>query len=103
MMKSFLKKYLKFFVGVGVLLIAIFVFVQTQKTTALESGQLKDWRSASVERRNAAIKVLTASENNSELLIKCVDKMATLPDSGDMPVRDAVELCFVGIQLKDNI
>jgi hypothetical protein len=102
-MKAFLKKYFKFFVGVGVLLVAIFVFVQTQKTTALESGQLKDWRSASIERRNTAIKVLTASETNSDLLIKCVDKMATLPDSGDMPVRDAVELCFVGIQLKSNI
>ena len=102
-MKNFLKKYLKFFVGIGVLLIAIFVFVQTQKTTALESGQLKHWRSASVERRMAAIKVLTASENNLDLLVKCVDKIASLPDSGDMPVRDAVELCFVGVQLQENI
>ena len=102
-MKKFVKKYLKFFVGIGVLILAIFVFVQTQKTTALESGQLKNWRSASVQRRVAAVKVLTASENNLELMVKCVDKIATLPDSGDMPVRDAVELCFVGMQLKENI
>ena len=102
-MKKFLKKYLKLFVGIGVLILAVFVFVQTQKTTALESGQLKNWRSASVQRRIAAVKVLTASENNLELLVKCVDKIATLPDSGDMPVRDAVELCFVGMQLKENI
>lgn len=102
-MKKFLKKYLTFFVGIGVLVLAIFVFVQTQKTTALESGQLKNWRSASVQRRIAAIKVLTASENNLDILVKCVDKITTLPDSGDMPVRDAVELCFVGMQLKENI
>jgi len=102
-MRKFLKKYLIFFVGIGVLILAIFVFVQTQKTTALESGQLKSWRSASVQRRIAAVRVLTASENNLDLLVKCVDKIATLPDSSDMPVRDAVELCFVGVQLKENI
>ena len=102
-MKSFLKKYLVFFVGIGVLLMAVFIFIQTQKTTALESGQLKNWRSASIERRYAAVKVLTASEDNMDLLVKCVDKMATLSDSSDMPVRDAVELCYVGIQLKNNI
>ena len=102
-MKKFLKKYLKFFIGIGVLILAVFVFVQTQKTTALESGQLKNWRSASVQRRIAAVKVLTASENNLEFLVKCVDKIATLRDSGDMPVRDAVELCFVGMQLKESI
>lgn len=102
-MKKFLKKNLKFLIGVGVLLFVVLVFVQTQKTTALESGQLKDWRAASIERRLDAIKILTASEKNLELLIKCVDKMANLPDSSDMPVRDAVQLCLMGVQLKDNI
>jgi len=89
--------------GIGVLLMAVFVFFTVpRKETALESAQLKDWHSATVERRIAAAKVMTASEDNLGLLVACVDKMATLPDSGDMPVRDAMELCFVGIQLKNN-
>ncbi len=102
-MVKFLKKYLKFLIGVGVLLVVVLVFVQTQGATSLESGLLKDWRGAAVERKTDAIKILTASDADADLLVKCVDKMATLPDSSDMPVRDAVQLCLMGIRLKSNI
>ncbi len=100
---KFLKKSLIFVVGLGVLLLVVFIFAQLQKTTALETGTLKDWRAASIERRVAAVKILRASDDNVEILVKCVDKMATLPESSDMTVRDATELCFVGVQLKENI
>ena len=103
-MKKFLVRSIIFVVGIGVLLLAIFVFFTLpRQDAALESAYLKDWRGATVERRVAAAKVLTASENNLELLVACVDKMATLPDSTDMPVRDAMELCFVGMQLKNTV
>ena len=98
-----LKKILLFIVGIFALLFVISVFIRIQKTTSLESGTLKDWRSASIERKAAAVKILRASDDNLEILIKCVDKMATLPDSSDMTVRDATELCFMGVQLKENI
>ena len=100
---KFLKKGLIFFVGLGVLLFVVFIFTQVQKPTALETGTLKDWRAASIERRVAAIKILRASDDKMDLLVKCVDKMANLPDSSDMSVRDATELCFMGVQLKENI
>ena len=99
-MKQFIKKYIKFIIGIMVLMLVVVVFVQTMKTTALETGLLKDWRSA---RRENAVKVLTASDKDLGLLVACVDKMAELPDSGDMSVRDAAELCYVGLQLKNNI
>lgn len=103
-MKKFIKKYLKFIIGVCVLLCVVFAFVtMPRKSTSLETAKLKDWRAASLERRIAAAKILTATDTNLDLLVACVDKMATLPDSADMPVRDAAELCFVGIKLKDNI
>ena len=103
-MKKIIVRSIVFVVGVGVLLMAIFVFFTLpRQDAALESAQLKDWHGATVERRIAAAKVLTASESNLELLVACVDKMATLPDSADMPVRDAMELCFVGIQLKNSM
>ncbi|MBO4480306.1 MAG: hypothetical protein J5742_01610 [Alphaproteobacteria bacterium] len=103
-MKKFIKKYLKFIIGICVLLLAVFLFAtMSRKSTSLETGTLKDWRDASVERRIAAAKILTASENDLNLLVSCVDKMATLPESSNMPVRDATELCFVGIKLKENI
>ncbi len=100
---KFLKKSLIFVVGIFALLAAVYMFVGAQKTTSLETGTLKDWRAASIERKGAAIKILRASDDNMDMLIKCVDKMATLPDSSDMAVRDATELCFMGMQLKENI
>ena len=102
-MKRFIKTFWKFFVGIGVLLLAVLVFTQTRKTISLETGKLSDWQKSAVERKMTAVKVLTASNDNLELLVKCVDKIATLPDSADMPVRDATELCFMGIKLKDTI
>ena len=30
-------------------------------------------------------------------------QMATLPDSGEMAIRDAASLCYTGIQLKENL
>ena len=103
-MKKILVRGMIFTLGVGVLLLAIFVFFTLpRKDAAFECEHLKDWRGATVERRITAARVLTASENNLDLLVACVDKMATLPDSADMPVRDAMELCFVGMQLKNNM
>lgn len=103
-MKKFIKKYLKFIIGICVLLGVVFVFVtMPHRSSSLETGKLKDWRAASIERRIAAAKILTASDTNLDLLVACVDKMATLPESADMPVRDAAELCFMGIKLKENI
>ena len=101
---KFIKKYLKFIIGIGVLLAAVFAFFTIPRDgSKLEVGTLKEWRAAETERRIAAVRVLTASDEPNEGVVACVDKMATLPDSSDMAVRDAVELCFVGYQLKNNI
>lgn len=100
---QFIKKYLKFIIGVCVLILVIVLFFMAQRSNDLESGYIKDWRAASLERRTAAVKILVASDNNSELLVQCVDKIATLPESGEMAIRDAVSLCYTGIQLKENI
>lgn len=99
---KFLKKYLKFFIGVAVLIFVVVVFFLAQRSGDLEGANLKKWRSADVERRITAVKILTASDENSELLVQCVDKIASLPESGEMAVKDAVSLCYTGILLKEN-
>ena len=84
-------------------MLGLFLFVQIQKNGDLESKNLHSWQKASLNDRAAAVKILTASEENTDLIIQCVDKIATLPDSAEMTVRDATELCFMGIKLKGNI
>lgn len=97
-----IKKYLKFIIGIAVLLVVIVVFMLVMQTSDLENGDLKKWRAADLDARMAAAQIMSASDENLELLVQCVDKMASLPDSGEMAVRDAMSLCYTGIQLKAN-
>lgn len=99
----FVKKYLKFIIGIAVLIFAIIVFLLAQRSSNLESEILRNWPSASLERRQAAVKILTASDENTDLLVQCVDKIASLPESSEMAVKDAVSLCYTGLLLKENV
>lgn len=99
---KFIKKYLKFVIGIAVLVFVVVMFFFAVKNSDLENGNLKKWRSADLNRRTAAAQILAASDEDLDLLVQCVDKIATLPDSGEMAVRDAVALCYTGIQVNQN-
>lgn len=99
---NFIKKYFKLLVGTAVLILVVIVGFFAMRSNDLETGSLKDWRAASLERRISATKIVVGSDDNTDLLVACVDKMATLPDAGEMAVRDAVSLCNMGIVLKSN-
>lgn len=99
-----MKFVLKFFLGIAVLVIAFFVFFNTQKANDLATHNLKHWAATSVEQRTATTRVIMASdEADIDLITACVNKMATLPDAHEMIVRDAISLCHTGIILKENI
>lgn len=100
---KFLKKYLKFFIGIAALVLVFVVFVMTQRSENLETATLKKWPSASLERRIAAAKILTGTDQNADLIVRCIDKIAAMPDSGEMEIRDAASLCYTGIQLRENM
>ncbi len=100
---KFIKKYMKILIGIAALILVFVVFVMTQRSENLETAALKKWPAASMERRLAAAKILTGSDENAELIVQCIDKIAAMPDSGEMAVRDAASLCYTGIQLKENL
>lgn len=95
------KKYLKLAIGAAVLILVVCVMFFVRNSGSLENTTLKSWPSTSLERRLAAVRILSGDEKNAELLVKCVDKIATLPDAGEMAVRDAVSLCNTGIQIQE--
>lgn len=99
---KFIEKYFKLFVYVAVVIVSIVVFFLSQRGSVLESGTLKNWLAASDTARVAAVKVLTASSENADLISACVTKMAQLPDSAEFSVSDAVRLCGLAVQLKEN-
>ena len=93
----------KFLLGIAVLLAVFFIFFHTQRSNDLAVGNLKNWASASNDQRIATVKVAIAGDDDIDLIVACVNKMATLPDSHEMIVRDAISLCHTGIVLKQNI
>jgi len=100
---NFIKKYFKILIGVAALILVFMIFIMSQRSENLETAPLKKWPAESLERRIAAAKILAGTDDNAELIVQCIDKIATLPDSAEMAVRDAASLCYTGIQLKDNL
>jgi len=99
-----IKHHLKLFIGIAVLILFIFMFFFFQKSSDLESNSMSRWASVSIERRTAAIKILTGGDaDNEELMLQCMNKVASLPDSKEMSIRDCATLCYTGIKLKQNI
>ncbi len=99
-----MKSVLKFLLGIAVLLAVIFIFFHTQSSNDLAVGNLKNWAAASAEQRTTTARVIVASDDaNIDLIVACVNKMAALPDSHEMIVRDAISLCYTGIILKENL
>jgi hypothetical protein len=99
---NFIKTHIKFIIGILALGLVAVVFFISMKPQDLETGDLRAWMSASNSRREAAVEILTGSQENIGMMVACIDKMATLPDSGKVKVRDAASLCAVGIALRDN-
>jgi hypothetical protein len=101
---AFVRKNVLFIVGIAVLLLVGITFFATMKAEgSLEDGSLSKWRGAAESRRIAAVKILTGSEQNNEIMVACLDKMALLPESGTLKIKDAAALCLTGVLLKDNL
>lgn len=98
-----MKSILKFVLGVAVLLAMFFIFFHTQNSSNLENGTLKHWLSASNDQRVATVKVAVAGEGDIDLIVACVNKIASLPDSNEMDVTTAIVLCHTGNVVKENI
>jgi hypothetical protein len=98
-----LKTSLKLVIGIAVIVLVAVLFLFMNKSGNLENGNLKHWAASGAERRAAAVKILTGGEEHTDLMVACLNKMASLPDSADMPLRDAASLCYTGIQLKEHI
>ena len=98
-----MKSVLKFILGIAVLVAVFFVFFHSQHRNNLEKDTLKHWVSASNDQRIAAVRVAVAGEGDIDLIVACVNKIATLPDSGEMDVTTAIVLCHTGSEIKENI
>jgi hypothetical protein len=98
---KFIKSHLKLAIGILALGLAVALFfIAMRAQSNLEEGTLQKWLSASDSRRIAAVQILSGSDENTDLLVSCISRMASMPDAVNVKVRDAASLCAVGIGLR---
>jgi len=94
---------IKLFVKASIIIVVSAVFVVLgifiRPVTTFENAHMKKWLVLNEQQRAETVNRIVKNTENEELLLKCVDKIANLPDSNEMLIRDAVAICYSGIQL----
>ena len=100
---KFIKRIMKITIAcsVVVVLIVLGFFVKNGYNTFENSGMEK-WLSLTESQRIATLRRVVPNCDDNELLLKCVTRVAQLPDSDKMDIRDAIVICYNGIKLNEN-
>lgn len=94
---------IKLFVKVSIIVAVLTVFIVlglfVRPVSTFENSHMKKWLVLDNQQRISTLNRVVKNVDNQELLFKCVDKIAQLPDSNEMLIRDAIVLCYSGIQM----
>ena len=98
---------IKLFIKISIVVIVVSIFIVLgffiKPTQYFENSNMKKWTLLSDTQKINTLNNIIKDNSNQDLMIKCIDKIATLPDSGEMQIRDAAALCYGGIELNSNI
>lgn len=94
-----IKLVIKASIILGVLIIFVVLGIFVRPVTSFENSYMKKWLSLDEAQRVITIQRVVKNTSDQELLMKCVDKIASLPDSNEMLIRDAIVICHNGIQM----
>lgn len=83
----------------GIFLVLGF-FVKPIRT--FEKSHMNKWLTLSEQERITTVQRIVPNTESQDLLIDCVSKIATLPDSNKMIIHDAVVICYNGIKLSSE-
>ena len=83
--------------------IVCFCCVCVKHTYTFENSSIKKWAVLTESQRISTLKrIIPDTTQDMDLLIQCITKIAQLPDSGTMDIRDGAALCYNGIKLNNN-
>lgn len=97
-----IKLFIKASIIIGVLSVLIVLGIFVRPGVSFESAHMKKWLNLNEQQRILTINRVIKDTPDQELLVKCVNKIAGLPDSDDMLIRDAIVICNSGIQANIN-
>lgn len=94
-----IKRIIKISLAGFVLIVLIVLGFFVKPTYTFENSSLAKWTSLSESQQVATVKRIISKSTDQDLLLECVTKIAELPDSAKMNIRDAIVLCYNGIKL----
>jgi len=94
-----IKLFIKASIIIAVLCVFVVLGIFVRPSRTFENANMKKWTSLTEEQRVSTIERIIKDTADQELLIKCVEKIAGLPDSNEMLIRDAAAICYSGIQI----
>jgi len=94
---------IKLFVKISIVVAVFATFIVLgffiKPKTSFENANMKKWLGLSDEQKTDTTNRIITADVDQDLLIQCIDKIADLPDSEEMQIRDAAVLCYNGIKL----
>jgi len=93
-----IKLFIKISIIVGILITFVVLGLFVRPVTTFENAHMKKWLVLNDVQRIKTVERVVKTEEYQDLLIRCVDKIANLPNSNEMLISDAVAICYGGIQ-----
>ena len=97
---------IKLFIKISIVICVLSIFVIlgffVKPIRTFENYHMKKWTSLSEQDRIITVQKVILNAEDQDLLINCITKIASLPDSNTMIIHDAAVLCYNGIKLNTN-
>lgn len=97
-----IKRIIKVFIAVVILVLLILLGFFVKHTRTFEDANMKKWLELSASQQTQTVKRIIPQFDGDTLLVQCITKIAELPDSEKMNIRDAAVLCYNGIKINET-
>ena len=94
-----IKRAIKIAIALFVLVLFIVLGFFAQYNRTFENSNMKKWSKLTDSQKISTLNSVKRHMPDKDLMLACMDKIAELPDSHEMMIRDAASLCYNGIKL----
>lgn len=94
-----IKTFIKMSVAFGLVILFIFLGFFVKHKRSFENSNMGKWAALSDTQRIETLQKIIPNIEDQDLLLACMDKIATLPESSNMIIQSAASLCYNGIKL----
>ena len=98
---QYIKNFIKISVATGLVVLFIVLTFFVKHTHTFENSNMAKWTSLSDIQQINTIKRISPDFNKDDLFMKCMEKIAALPESDNMIIQSAISLCYNGIKLNN--